>query len=356
MKISYPAPRERITPTVADLSQGLGTLSRLASSRLPMDRLMEVYAQVAPATWQPAIPGMRAAIRSGRSLVGGFDDTGIVLPADVRGVIQAGEASGSLASGLRAAADLAARRNELRTNVANALAYPAFLAVVGAGAVGMLILIVIPRFATLFGDMGVPLPATTQGLLDASTWIRERGWALATVGGLATVSFAVALRLPASRQHVDQIILSLPIIGSITLREITSRICTTVSAQLSAGIPLASALRTAQLVVGNTALKARLERARASIVAGTSPARALSEERALTEVAISYIRAGESSGTLAEMLREAAGLEEARLRSSLNRLVRLLEPTMVLALGGAIALVAAALLQAMYTVRAGNIS
>ena len=148
-------------------------------------------------------------------------------------------------------------------------------------------------------------------------------------------------------------LLSLPLVGPIRQSAAAGRYARALGALLESGVPIAIALRSAADATGDAAISVRVLRARERVIRGERLSAALGAEHASTATAIQLVRAGEESGRLAEMLTYSAGLEQERAERAVKSAVRLLEPAMILVFGGLVALVAAALLQAVYSVRPG---
>src|SRR4029077_14297430 len=135
----------------------------------------------------------------------------------------------------------------------------------------------------------------------------------------------------------------------------TARASRALSALLGGGTPALAALGIAQEAVGNAAIGARLERTRSRVAEGESLATALRGVGALTETALQLVRIGEASGRVPTLLSKAAEFEEREAERKLKALVALLEPALILAFAGLVAFVAAALLQAVYSLRPGGV-
>lgn len=345
-------PDERHRASFGELAQGFATLGRLTGSRLPLDRALEVFERAAPHRWRSRAPGIRAALRAGRSLDSAFESAGVDIPADLRGILTAGERSGRLAASLLLAGHIAGERADRRTRIGNALAYPAFLTVTGITAVSFLFLAVIPRFAALLTEMGSTVPPSTAAILQAATWIRAHATAISLVLTVSLGSVLLIARHPLLKPWRDALVLQLPLTGDLMARESSAHVSLVLAAQLDAGVPIVAALSAVRHTVANTELQRRVDQTRELVLGGASPSNAISAARALSDTAVTYVRVGESSGQLADMLRESASLDQTRVLATIERVVRLMEPTMVLFIGGAVAVVASVLLNAMYTLRA----
>lgn len=337
--------------SIADLALGLRVLATLLESGLPVSKALAAMPELAPDAWSPALPGLARAVREGDSLGAALERCGLAIPAVVLGIVRAGEAGSGLARAVRRAADLMEETTDTRSAIRAALVYPCILAVAGTVSVGILVGVVLPRFAAILSDLGQTLPATTRFVLQASVLARVA----AIPAGVATLIVLGAWRAWASTEpgaaRWHSMLLSVPVLGTIRRSAATARVCAALSALLESGVPLANALTHAARAAGDAAVHERVLAARTSVVVGARPSAALLTEGALTPVAARLVRAGEETGALAAMLAHAARLETERATQRVRAAVRLLEPALILAFGGLVALVAAALLQAIYSVR-----
>ncbi|MGH7647950.1 MAG: type II secretion system F family protein [Gemmatimonadaceae bacterium] len=337
--------------SISDLALGLRVLATLLESGLPVSKALAAMPELAPDAWAPALPGLARAVREGASLGVALERSGLAIPAVVLGIVRAGEAGSGLAPSVRRAADLMDETAATRAAVRAALVYPCILAVAGTISVGILVGVVLPRFGAILSDLGQTLPPTTRFVLQASAIARVA----AIPAGVATLIILAAWRAwvgtapGAVRWHA--LLLAAPAIGKIRRSAATARVCAALSALLESGVPLSSALTHAARAAGDAAVRDRVLAARTSVVAGARPSAAFLTEDALTTIASRLIRAGEETGALAAMLAHAARIENERATERVRSAVRLLEPALILAFGGLVALVAAALLQAIYSVR-----
>jgi type II secretory pathway component PulF len=334
----------------ADLAALFSGLAALLEAGLPLDRALAAAEESSAPALRAAIAEARRRVREGASLSAALDGAR-VAPDLALGLLRAGEAHGRLAeSAARAAAELE-RQADLRAQLRAALAYPAFLAVVGTASVGVIMAVVVPRFAALLGDLGGTLPASTRLLLALSDALVHRGVVLIAAAGVAAVAAARALATDAGRLTLHRRLLALPIVGPIRHSLASARACRALAGLLESGLPLLPALDLARQACGDRAVAERLRAARASVGEGERLAGALARHDAFTSAALRLARFGEESGRLAPLLAKAAHLEETSAQRALRALVGLLEPTLIVGFALVVAFVAAALLQAVYSVR-----
>lgn len=334
-----------------DLALGLRALATLLGSGLPMGRALRTLEELAPPSWAEVLPSVRESVRQGRGLASALASAPAAVPPVVLGIIQAGEGGSGLAVAVERAAALTESGAAVRAAVRNALAYPVLLACAGTLSVALLVGFVIPRFAGILTELGHVLPASTRLVLASASAVRA---AAIPLGVGAALSFLVWRRWVAredGRRGWHRLLLGLPLVGPSRLAAAGARACAALAALLESGVPMGAALRHASVAAGDAAVAARLLAARERVVRGEALSRALEAERAVSAPVVRLARAGEESGRLAAMLGHAAGLEAARAEQGVRRAVRLLEPALIVGFGAVVALVAAALLQAVYGVR-----
>ena len=343
----------RTTPKVGDLALGLRLLASLLEAGLPMERALAVFATLAPRGWTTAaVTSIRSSVREGRSLTSALGAAPIAFPPLVLGMVAAGEAGTGLPHAVRRAADIMEKAAATRSAIRGALVYPMILGVAGALSVTLLVGFVIPRFAAVVEDLGETLPASTRFVLDAADMARTMllPAAVAVIAGVVLFRSWLASS-ESSRVAWHGALLSLPVAGSMRLAAATSRVSAALAGLLASGVPIASGLLHAARTAGDAAIARRMLDARDGVVGGERLSSALARTRALTPAAIQLVRAGEATGDLASMLDHAARLEGEWAEERVKSLVRLLEPALILVFGAIVALIAAALLQAVYGVR-----
>ncbi|HET7584024.1 MAG TPA: type II secretion system F family protein [Gemmatimonadaceae bacterium] len=347
----FGASRGRLS--AADLALGLRVLATLLEAGLPMARALSSLQELVPKSWQSALPELERAVREGKSLAAALASSPLGVPPVVIGMIQAGEAGSGVAQAVARAAELTEETAATRAAVRSALTYPVILALAGLGSLVLLVGVVLPRFAVILADLGQGLPPTTRIVLQASAVMRAGALPAALALALGIVAHRAWVGTDAGRVRWHELLLAAPVIGAVRRSAATARTLAALAALLESGVPVAPATMHAARASGDAALAARLRSAREAVMAGERLSRACAAREALTATAVRLIRAGEETGRLAGMCAHAARLESARAREQVSRAVKLLEPALIVGFGGIVAVVAAALLQAMYSVRPG---
>jgi len=330
---------------------GLRVLANLLDTGIPLSRALGAMEELDLVAWRDILPGLREAIREGRSL-GQSLRAAVPAPSElVIGIVQAGEQGSNLSDAVGRAALLMEESVETQASIRNALAYPVMLAVVGTGSVILLGTVVLPRFSAILDGLGQTLPPAARTLLATSAMLRE-GWPwLIVVALAAAVGWRGWQATPGARVRTDRWLLSLPLIGAIRHATASARACASLAALLRSGVPIGTALSTAANATGDAAVSDRMLRAHRAVTQGESLGRALAQHRAFSATATRLIRAGEQSGEVTRMLEHAARVDGSEALRRTRGLVRLLEPALIVSFGGLVALVAGALFQALYGVK-----
>lgn len=342
---------QRARVSAEDLALGLRALVTILASGIPLARALVILDDLLPDAWLAALPDVRRRVEQGERLADALEASALPLPPEVIGILAAGEAGSGLVAAADSAAVLLEQRAAARAALRNALAYPSMLALAGSASVALLVGVVLPRFASLLTDYGQTLPLSTTVVLTMGAAAR-----VLFIPALLVLALVVAL-LPAwlARSNrllrLHQLLLAIPSVGPIRSASATANAASTLAALLNAGVPLGVALSHAARATGDREIEARLLRARQRIGTGERIFAALKAEHAMTATTIRLVRIGEETGKLADMLAQASRIEATQAVQRLQRLTRRLEPALILAFGGVVMIVAAALLQAMYGLR-----
>ncbi|MDH3496502.1 MAG: type II secretion system F family protein [Gemmatimonadota bacterium] len=339
----------------ADVVEAVRYLATLIEAGFPLDRALGTTSRiVARRDVAQALLAARERVRSGVELATAFDEQGRIFPRLTVGMIRAGERGGHLPDALNRLAGQLEREEALRSQVLSALFYPAIVAVVGAAALLVLVLYVLPRFVAVLAEAGAALPRSTALLLATSAWL-GRWWPLLLAGGVAAVFLIAAYRRSASgRLVLDELLLRVPVLGALRQRLVAARFGRSLSSLLGSGLPILPALEVAASGLSDTAASRQVRKARDDVRAGMRLAQALDQGAAFPFLFVQMVDLGEASGRLVEMLDRAAVSAERDLQQGLERLVRLVEPVMIVVFGALAGFVALSLLQAIYGFRAGG--
>ena len=266
-------------------------------------------------------------------------------------LISSGESSGNLALLLERAAEHREKNRLLQQKLWKALSYPLGVFVFTLMISLFLLLQVVPQFEILFHNLGGELPPLTKKILDLTHFLKEYLFELLAIVA-ATVVTAVALYRTNLRVKTitDRILLSLPISGS-SIKEVTiSRLSRTLSTLQEAAIPLHIGLATAAKMTSNTPLQNAIKNIHASVIKGISLSNAIADETLFPPIAVQMVRAGEESGDLPLMLAHLANYYEKEVEQRISQLTTLIEPLLILLIGGMVGVLAIALYQPIFQI------
>ena len=339
-----------------DLAMTFRGIAALVSGGVPLERAVAAAEPLARGALRQTLVAARDRLREGEGLAQALAGAGRgVIPDTVLGMIRAGERGSQLGAALEHVATHLEQEAELVARVRQALTYPFLLAVAGLASVLVIGTVVVPRFATILGDLGQELPVATRLLVSGSQLLSRLWIPLVAMGGLLVWGAAEWIRRPAGRRRLDEILLVLPALGAVRLALATARVGRALGGMLQAGMPLLPALDAAGEAAGDLAIADRLARARERVVQGVSLTTSLERQNTLTQSALHLFAVGESSGRLGEMALRAGDMAAQEAERGLRTLVTVLEPALIVAFGGLVAFTAAALLQAVYSLRPGGI-
>lgn len=276
------------------------------------------------------------------------------FPPIVIGVVEAAEGAGDLAAGLERAGRIVEDQARTRSALWTALAYPMVLCLAGGASIAVLAGAVLPRFASILQDYGTSLPASTRLVLSTAAFVRGSAAPALVILLVSVLAWRIRMSSAVGRRWWHGILVRLPVIGPLRLALASSRACAALAALLESGLPLSAALARAAPAVGDECISARLLEARRLVMQGSRLSEALADGPALSKSALRFVRAGEETGKLVEMLTRAAALESEWVERRAQRGVRLIEPGLILFFGGLVGLIAASLFQAVYALRPGS--
>lgn len=254
-------------------------------------------------------------------------------------MVRAGEASGSLEAVLFRLADFLDAQNRLRSKITSAMVYPAAMAVMSTLIIGLLMVTVVPKVTTIFADMGQELPWNTRLLIFTSRSVSDYWWAMIIAAVALVTVWRRWLRTPQGKAVWDRVALRVWVVGPLVRMLAVSRFAKTLATMLSAGVPLLRALDIVKNILGNTVLTRVVEDARNSIKEGESIAAPLKRSGEFPPLVTHMIAVGERTGELEQMLENVADSYDVEVEVKIGRLTSLLEPLMIMVMGGSVAFI-----------------
>ena len=331
--------------SATELSLLTRQLATLLDSGLTIEQSLNALIEEASAPLtREVLTGVKTEVTTGLSLAGAMGAYEKSFPDFYRALVNGGEQSGALPLVLQHLADYLEAREALKQKTSLALLYPVLVTIVALAIVTGLLVYVVPQVVQVFQQSRQSLPLMTRALIALSDFLRS-AWpflVFAIGAGFAAAHFALLREGPRRRWH--RLLLRMPWLGTLIRSANTSRFAGTLAILVGGGVPLLSALKSASHVMTNLVMQDSVERAMERVREGANLARALGETRTFAPLLIHLVASGEVSGKLERMLNRAAHLETQALERRLAVFLTLLEPIMILIMGGIVLMIVLAIL------------
>lgn len=340
-------------PSRQQLALFLRSLASLSESGVPLAAaLSATRALEFVPSLKEAINSVSRLIDEGESLSDALDRAGI-FPAAAVGMVRAGERAGQLQVALARTALHLEYEAAAVARLRRALAYPAFLLVAGFISVGVIVLMVVPRFVALLHDAGQSIPPVTRAVVLGSD--ASHSYAIHFLIGVALLVLGIRrwVMTPRNLALLQEALIRLPIIGRARHAWVTARIARSLGTMLQSGLPLLRALSVTSESVSDHCIRQRLERATFRVANGEGLSTSFSGEAVVLPGVIVLISIGESTGRLGDMVLKAGDMAETEADRLVDVAMTLTEPALILVFGGIVAVVAAAMFQSVYSLRPG---
>ncbi len=331
--------------SASELAWATRQLASLLAASLPLEgALSAVIEQAERPHVAQALTAVRADVRAGQRLTVALAARPRDFPPIYRALVGAGEDSGDLARVMERLADYIEERNALQAKVLTAFIYPAAISLVSVAIVIFLLSYVVPQVVTAFVQARQTLPMLTQMMLAASAFVRS--WGMWMGLGIATlvVAWRLALRRPELRLRCDAMLLRIPMVGRFVLGVNSARFASTLAILLDAGVPLLRALEAARQTLGNALLARCADDVAARVREGAALGSALKVQKVYPPILVHLVASGEKTGSLAPLLDRAAQTISREIERRAMALTALLEPTMILVMGGVVLTIVLAVL------------
>lgn len=324
-------------------------LSALLSAGLPIDRSLNILAEISEGShMKEVIHSVLTGIRGGSSFSEALQKHPGIFSRLYISMIRAGETGGVLDIVLDKLTEFLETAKELRDSVVSAMVYPLILTLTGGISIVILLTFVIPRFSSIFSEIGGNLPLSTQIILTISQALRSYWWIVfpMIIAAFALVKFYAGTEKGAYKW--DE--LKLKLLGDVIRKLETARFCRTLGTLLRSGVPFLQALTNAKDVIGNRIIAGSVGAVIKNVREGKGIAGPLIEADAFPQLALSMIKVGEETGQLDTMLLKVAATYEKGLRDAVKRFMSLLEPAIILAMGIIIAFIVVSMLMAVFSI------
>jgi len=330
------------TDDIAVMTRQLATL---VGAGIPLvEALSALIDQVDQERLKRIVSQVKQRVNEGATLADALGQHPKVFSTLFINMIRAGEHSGALHVVLIRLADFTEAQSRLRSKVIGTMAYPIIMVIISTGILGILMTVVVPKVAHIFDDMRMALPLPTRILIFTSDTLQHYWYVFLVVGFSSAFGFYRYIHTPKGRAWWDRRVLRAPIMGKIVRMLAIARFSRTLSTLLKSGVPLLTSMDIVKAIITNTVLSGVIEESRNAIKEGESIAAPLKRSGEFPPMVYHMVAIGERSGQLEEMLLNVANAYDAQVETRMTALTSLLEPLMIVVLGGVVAFVVMSIL------------
>lgn len=361
LKVENSLPEKRLKPSFSvfqpknwlrirsiDVEIALQQLSVMLKSGISLLSAMEVVAKQSQREKMATVwREMETAVREGASLAEAMEKYRCFNRLTVQ-LVQVGEYSGQLETVLIRSAETLEHRRNRRSQMLHALAYPTIVFFAAIGVTIFMLVSVIPKIERFLSTLGRKLPPLTQLLVDISYYVVQY-WLFTLLGGTILIfAFLAFYFWPEGRYWVDRIVLKIPILGRIFRLSGTILFSRTMATLIGSGLTILESLRLVAQLHYNKYLAERVQQTREYVLQGGSFAEPLALQGAYMPMLSSMVEIGETSGTLEQTLTDVAQFHEKQLQFMIRWLSTLIEPMIIIVVGGIVGFVYIAFFVALF--------
>lgn len=342
--ISFLKPKVKITDLVLFTRQ----LSTMVSAGVPLLRSLNTMRdQVENETLRDVITQMIKDIEGGESLADSMAKHPDVFSDIFVNMIRAGEAAGIVDDILKRLATQVEKNASMRKKIKSASTYPVVLLVLTVGAFMGLMIFIIPRIAAILKDLGGPdaqLPLITQVMINISAFMTTYWYIV--IGGGFLVIFLIRryIKTPAGRYQFHSLVLKIPILKNLVTKISVARFTRTFAALIGAGVSVVEALKVTSRAIGNDVYQKAIEAAANEVVNGKQLSQALEGNKLFPGIVPQMLAVGEETGQTDIVLVKVADFYDEEVDAIIDGLSAILEPVMIVIMGGMVGLVAASVM------------
>ena len=339
-------------PGIREKALFANKLAALVDAGVPIVRSLDLMTrQQRMPMFKRALTAVSSDVNQGGSLGAALRRWPKVFDTLTIAMVEAGEAGGVLDETLRRLAKLLEGNAKLQNQIKGAMGYPVAVLVIAILVFLGMTIFLIPVFAGIFEDLGAELPLFTQMMVDLSKLLRSSFSVLVVLVLLVGAwMFGQYYATKSGKRRVDGVMLELPLFGDLIQKTATAKFCRTFSSLTRAGVPILLALEIVQEIAGNAVIAEAIVDSRKDIQEGILLSVALSRKKAFPELALSMLAIGEETGQMDTMLSKVADFYEDEVEASVKALTSMLEPAMIVLVGGIVGSILLAMYLPMFTV------
>jgi len=309
-------------------------MSTLLSAGFPLVKAVSTLVpQTKSKTMQRVLSRVKDAIEEGSSFAKALALYPNVFSPIFINMVNAGESSGTLEIVLERLADFTENREDSKKKIQASLAYPFLMSFIGFGVLLVLLTYVVPGIVTIFSDMNHTLPGPTRILISVSSFFKSYWWGIVLTPFLFFLVVFLIRKSEKGAYFIDNLLISLPIIGTLLKKIIAARFTRTLGSLLDNGVPMLTALNITKSIAGNKVIYELISNACDKVEQGGELGETLSQSIAFPYLASQMIKIGETSGEIEKMLEKTADLFEKDVQTAVTAATSLIEPIIILVMG-----------------------
>jgi type IV pilus assembly protein PilC len=339
-------------PGVKEKAVWASKLAALVDAGVPIVRSLDLMAtQQKLPMFKKALTSVGLEVNQGTAMGAAMRQWPKVFDQLTVAMVEAGEAGGVLDESLKRLAKLLEDNARLQNQIKGALGYPVAVLVIAILVFLGMTIFLIPTFAGIFEDLGAELPLFTQLMVDLSKLLRSSA-SLVFAGALlvAVWLFSRYYATHKGRRVVDRLILKVPLFGDLIMKTATAQFCRIFSSLTRAGVPILMSLEISSETAGNSIISDAILDSRALVQEGVLLSAALTRQKVLPDMALSMLSIGEETGEMDRMLSKVADFYEDEVSASVKALTSMLEPAMIVVVGGIVGSILLAMYLPMFSV------
>ncbi len=331
--------------SVRDISLMTRQIAVLLRAGMPvLEALNALIDQTSKMKLRATIYEVRDKVNSGRSLGEALGDHPHVFSDLYVNMVRAGEVSGTLEQVLTRLADMLERQAKLRGQIMSTLAYPMFMGFFAIGIVVFLMMVIVPRITRMFERQDTELPGLTRALIAFSDWTGSYWWVMLSVAAVLFFTWRVWVSREKGRISWDKLKLRFPLYGPLHLKLVCARLARTMGTMLQSGLMVLPALEVVNAILGNAFIQMRMDDVKVGVRRGRDLAQPLKETGLFPPMMIHMIELGQRSGEIENMLIQIADTFDEDVRLTIDALVALIEPIIIIGMGLFVGLLVLAIL------------
>ena len=339
-------------PGIKDKAVFASKMSALVNAGVPILRSIDLMAsQQKMPLFKRALQSISLEVNQGISLGEALRRWPKVFDKLSIAMVEAGEAGGVLDDSLKRLAKLLEDNAKLQNQIKGAMGYPVAVLFIAISVFLGMTIFIIPTFAGIFDGLGAELPWFTQMMVDLSSLLRSTFSLYLVLGLIAGVFlFGKFYATPIGRRRVDALVLKLPLFGELIQKTATAQFCRTFSSLTRAGVPILMSLDIVREITSNSIISDAISNSRQDVLQGIPLSVALGRMNVFPDMSISMLSIGEETGEMDAMLSKVADFYEDEVEATVKALTSMLEPAMIVLVGGIVASILLAMYLPMFSV------